>query len=244
MSCNRQNHSSSSRKTERFHSALQRNCCTPRRRLFPIGAPVDITNKKFGRWTAVRRIPNSKGRWLFKCDCGTEKAAFYNHVVVLGVSKSCGCLRRELLRLKFTTHGRSKIREYKNWASMTQRCKNPNNPDFKNYGGRGIKICKRWARFENFFKDMGHRPTAKHSIDRKDNDGNYCRSNCRWATVSQQRNNRRNNRLFRIGSERLTISQIAHRFKIPYQRLHSRLTNQRWTLQRAVLKNKFQNQYV
>ena len=90
-----------------------------------------------------------------------------------------------------TTHGMAYSREYRSWASMKQRCENPNHKRFSDWGGRGISVCDRWQRFENFISDMGPRPEG-HSIDREDNDGNYEPGNCRWATRSQQQKNRRN----------------------------------------------------
>jgi|GEM_PF-1342758 len=89
-----------------------------------------------------------------------------------------------------TTHGLSKTPEYRVWASMWQRCSNPNNLRYNRYGERGIGICERWEKFENFLADMGPRPSKGHSIDRKDNEGNYEPSNCRWATRSEQQKNK------------------------------------------------------
>lgn len=83
---------------------------------------------------------------------------------------------------------------YKSWHGMIQRCTNPNNKRWDDYGGRGITVCKRWRSFENFLADMGERP-KKRSLDRKDNDGNYTPRNCRWATDAQQRANKRVDRL-------------------------------------------------
>jgi hypothetical protein len=89
-----------------------------------------------------------------------------------------------------TTHGMSKTPEFRCWWHMLQRCSNPRNARFARYGGRGIRVCERWRKFEDFFADMGPRPSAQHSIDRENNDGNYEPSNCRWATRSEQQNNK------------------------------------------------------
>jgi hypothetical protein len=83
------------------------------------------------------------------------------------------------------------VPEYKVWAAMIQRCSNPNNADYPDYGGRGIRVCDRWLKFANFYADMGPRPSPQHSIDRIDNDGNYALGNCRWATAADQRANQR-----------------------------------------------------
>jgi hypothetical protein len=104
----------------------------------------------------------------------------------------CGCLNRELVVQRHLKHGEAKLRtaEYRAWASMLDRCNNPNRKHYKYYGGRGIKVCERWMTFANFLADMGRRPSPLHSIDRWPNpDGDYEPGNCRWATRMQQRHN-------------------------------------------------------
>jgi hypothetical protein len=91
---------------------------------------------------------------------------------------------------KVTKHGGSKLPEYQIWSAMIQRCLNPNNKRYKDYGGRGIKVCDRWLEFENFYEDIGPRPTPEHVIDRINNDGPYEKSNCRWATPSESARNK------------------------------------------------------
>lgn len=105
---------------------------------------------------------------------------------------SCGCFNRERSREQLTTHGKSKTKTYKTWDCMKQRCYNPNDNNYPNYGGRGIRICDRWLEsFTNFYDDMGDRPKHK-TIDRIDVDGNYEPGNCKWATPKEQCNNTRN----------------------------------------------------
>ena len=106
------------------------------------------------------------------------------------------------------THGMSKTPEYQAWIEMKQRCFNSNHKSYSDYGGRGIKICDRWLNSsENFLADMGSRPTAKHSLDRINNDADYSSKNCRWATSTEQNNNKRTNRLITIGNKTYTIAQ-------------------------------------
>jgi len=148
--------------------------------------------KKFGLWTVIDNTIKSKNwrsRLLCKCKCGEIRIVNLTNLKI-GYSKSCGtgeCTKKGVLK-----HGLTESQEYTAWANMIQRCSNIKNNEFKNYGGRGIKVCKRWFDFSNFIKDMGKKPTADLSMDRIDNNGNYTPKNCRWATDKQQRNNKRN----------------------------------------------------
>lgn len=147
--------------------------------------------QRFGRLVVqgiVQRIGcNVRVRSL--CDCGASHVALLGNIVA-GLTRSCGCLRVEAAHDRIT-HGGSNSPEYHIWAGMRQRCGDPGNPGFADYGGRGITVCERWQSFENFIADMGARPSPKHSIDRVNNDAGYSPENCRWATKSEQMRNTR-----------------------------------------------------
>jgi Psq-like protein len=113
--------------------------------------------------------------------------------------------------------------EYAAWAAMKTRCLNPNDRSFKDYGARGIHVCKRWLRFENFFADMGVRPSAAHSLERQDNDKGYSKSNCYWATAKQQQRNTRRNRHVVMRGKKVTMAEAAELVGIPYSTFTARI---------------------
>ena len=174
---------------------------------------------KYNYLTAIKfshKIKTSQC-WFFKCDCGNEKVFFVNSVKQ-GNSKSCGCLKIE----KATIHGMEGTKTYKSWNAMKTRCLNKNDKGYKNYGGRGITICPEWMKFENFYKDMGERPKDR-SIDRIDNDGNYNKENCHWATRTEQQNNKRNNRFLTYQGKTQNIKQWSEELNIKAKTIGTRI---------------------
>jgi len=179
---------------------------------------IDLTGQVFGRLTVLRKAPpgvKEKGRaaWECLCECG-------NTTTVVGrdlrncKTRSCGCLKKENFPDNHR-HGHSqgkRTREYNAWRAMKKRCLNPKSVGFENYGGRGIKIHEPWIHdFQQFLADVGPAPSQKHSIDHIDPNGHYEPGNVRWATRSEQQNNKRNSRFLTCHGETMTLAQWARR---------------------------------
>lgn len=174
---------------------------------------IDLTGQVFGRWTVVSYAGKGTSMWNVRCACGTES-------VVLGPSlkkggtRSCGCLRVEVSRAKATKHGTltggAQTKTYSIWKAMKKRCNNPNNSDYAYYGGRGIKVCERWAAsYEAFLEDMGECPGSDMTIDRIEGSRDYEPGNCRWATRLTQAENRCSTKIVEFEGERMSVSAFA-----------------------------------
>jgi hypothetical protein len=189
----------------------------------------DETGNVYSRLTVIGidSVVKHKCRWLCKCECGNTKS-ITGIELRNGKVRSCGCLRPEIIKTINLTHGhladRKCSKEYRAWQAMKARCFDINNIGYPNYGGQGKTVCDRWKdSFENFFADMGKKPTPKHSLDRIDNKGNYEPSNCRWATrKEQQRNTSRNNNL-ELNGITMCISDWAIHLKIQRMTLYKKL---------------------
>lgn len=173
---------------------------------------LQLTGLKFGKWLVINEAGiNKSGHviWNCKCDCGTEKTVIGNQLKS-GWSKSCGCLSREEFIIRETTHGKSKHSLYNIYRGMKQRCYNVNCIAYKDYGGRGIKICDFWLEdFQNFYKDMADTYKPGLTIERKEVNGNYCKDNCVWETRANQAKNRRTNNSIETELGILTIAEAA-----------------------------------
>ena len=184
----------------------------------------DKIGKKFNRLTVLSLEYRDEHYFAFcRCDCGTEKEVRFERVLINRI-KSCGCLKRELNKAQFLTHNLSNTSEHRSWMSMRQRCLNPNEPRYKSYGGRGIKICDRWIEsFENFLEDLGFKPTLKHTLERKDVNGDYTPENCCWATNKEQSRNRQDTIYFEISGEKKSLIEWCEIYNVSYDRVRSRV---------------------
>lgn len=191
----------------------------------------EIPETKFHRWTTKGPVFRSLGRsWVVcQCECGTFAVVMHQYMY-RDDYKSCGCLRAETIGMLRKSHGETsgyeQSPEWTSWMSMIDRCRNENNRAFKDYGGRGIRVCERWQSYENFIADVGRRPSPEHSIDRIEVNGNYEPGNCRWATYKEQANNKRCNRIIEYDGESKTLSEwvdaigVVH-YKLAWERLRN-----------------------
>lgn len=167
----------------------------------------DWTGIRQGKWTIrslnERGSHNKSANWICECDCGKTKIV--SSECLRGGSQSCGCLTIEK-RKERAKHGKSNTKTYRIWAGIIQRCTNKNHHKYPRYGARGITFCPEWRKFKNFLNDMGECPNER-SIDRIDNNGNYCKENCRWADIQTQARNRSNNRMIEINGEIKTMAE-------------------------------------
>ena len=203
---------------------------------------INMIGQKFGRLIVYERHGTDKNRnilWLCTCNCGQLKIVRAS-CLRSGDTKSCGCLRSENGHNTSSlniTHGHSKrigkSRIYVIWETMIQRCTNPNNRAYIHYGGRGISICERWRKFENFIKDMKFPPTDRHQIDRIDNNSHYCPDNCQWATRKQQARNTRRNRYITFNDKTQCLSAWAEQYSMTPISLWKRL-NRGWSVEKSL----------
>lgn len=178
---------------------------------------IDLIGRRVGLYTVLRRDEERISRidtyWICKCDCGTVKS-IGGKSLRRGHSQSCGCRSRGKPAHN-RTHNLSRDRYFLMWQSIMQRCYNPNNKQYSEYGGRGITVCDRWHDPVSFVSDIGKKPTPKHSLDRIDNDGPYSPENTRWATMTQQVRNRR----LTLRLDGIPVAELCERHGLKYSRV-------------------------
>lgn len=199
---------------------------------------LNLTGERFGKLVAIKTIGKNKNGgylWQCKCDCGNEIIANVGNLKN-GHTKSCGCLRADRCKMKFTKHRLEHTRLYGIWYDMRLRCYDEKNISYNRYGGRGVTICDEWKNDVKSFYDWSMANGYKDSltIDRIDNDGNYCPENCRWVTVKEQASNRRSNILVTHNGKTQTMKEWAHEVGIPYKAVWARMQKLGWSAERAL----------
>lgn len=193
-----------------------------------------MINKRFERLVVLKKDIKPH-KYICQCDCGKiVSVADYN--LYGKKQKSCGCLRLEKTIQRSTTHNQRHTKLYEVWKTMKQRCLNPNNKSYHNYGGRGIKICDEWKNsYQSFYEwSMNNGYKEGLSIDRTNNDGNYEPSNCRWADIITQCNNTRQNKLFTINGVSKTVHQWSIEYNVPVSRVRQRIYTLKWDIEKAL----------
>lgn len=200
-----------------------------------MGKFIDLTGRKIGKWNVIQRVNKKKSvtHWLCICECGIHSFVSASHLVGGKSTKCKTCHNKEAVKKRPMLHGHAmnkrSSREYSCWTSMRNRCKNPNDEHWKNYGERGIKVCAEWDDFIVFLNDMGKRP-KNHTLDRIDVNGDYSLRNCRWATQKEQCENKRTNKYLEMNDLRKTKSQWARDMKIPLTTFSRMIDKYGWPL--------------
>ncbi len=197
---------------------------------------IDLIGQKFGRLLVVERVESDKSgnhRWLCECVCKNEMIVRGDNLKS-GHTQSCGCFKIE----KATKHGHTKNgksdRFYRSWLDMIQRCTNPNNTHWQDYGGREITVCKRWMKFENFLEDMLKEWKLGLTLERRKNELGYCKDNCHWATRREQARNTRRNRYETYEGKRWLFVELCEEFNMPYKIVYNRYYILGWTLKESL----------
>lgn len=197
----------------------------------------NLVGRIFGRWRVVSFDVsiNYKPKWICICECGRSKSVT-SVKLKSGESKSCGCLSREITRLRSFRHGMSHKREHNIWCGLVSRCSNSSVHNWKDYGGRGISVCERWLGddgFENFSSDMGPCP-HNGTVERRDVNGNYEPDNCYWATRKQQARNKRNNVMLSFNGRTQCASAWAEEIGMSYPTIIQRITILKWSVEKTL----------
>lgn len=197
---------------------------------------LDISGQKYGRLTALEYVgKNDKGRtvWRCRCDCGATLLVTSNSLR-RNNTRSCGCFKRDQTVAAHRTHGMCRSSEYRTWCMMRDRCSNPENKNWKDYGGRGIRVCDRWQdSFENFLADMGRKLCGLNTIEREDTNGNYEPGNCRWASQKEQTRNKRSSHLLTYKGETLCLGEWAEKLGVNARPLWARV-RRGWTPEQVI----------
>lgn len=207
---------------------------------------IDLAGQRFGRLTVIEQADSLKGRiaWLCKCDCGNTKIAT-TQTLRRGLTKSCGCLRKEVSAQKATKHNMCDSKLYDCYNNMKRRCYDKHCDHYKWYGGEGKKICDEWIGnhgFENFSQwALSHGYEDGLQIDRKDNLLGYSPDNCRWVTAKVNCRNKRNNHYVTINNETKTLVEWCEYYGISERLVRSRISHCKWDVIKAITTPRLRN---
>lgn len=196
----------------------------------------DLSGRKFGRLIVlgIDRSLNGKLRYKCLCDCGNEVIVFPTNLK-RGNTKSCGCVRIETILATKKKHGEKNTKLYGVWCGIRSRCNNPNNKEYHRYGGRGINVCDEWSEFVNFREWAYNNGYSENlSIDRIDNNGDYCPSNCKWSNRYEQANNTSTNVFVEYNCQTHTLSEWAKMLNLNYKRLHRAYRNYGYSFEKSI----------
>lgn len=214
-----------------------------------MGKIKDLTGQKFGRLTVIERAedyisPNGKKtpQWKCKCECGNVKIVVGN-ILKRGLTQSCGCLQKEIAKNLCLKHGLKHERIYEIWQAMKKRCYYINHVQYKDYGGRGIRVCNEWTDKENGFTNFynwsinngydKNKDRKSCTLDRIDVNGNYEPYNCRWATSKEQANNKQNNHYITYKGKTQSMMKWCEELNLNYSTIRSRLNREHWSVEQA-----------
>ena len=203
-----------------------------------MGTFNDLTGKKYGRLFVAEHIglvggKHKKHAYRCICDCGNEKTII-GESLVSGNTSSCGCVRKEKTKEKNLVHGCSGNSMYNVWKSMKGRCFNHKNKGYDNYGGRGISVCEEWNDYSNFHEDMASTYESGLTLDRIDNNGDYCKDNCRWVPLrTQMRNQRRTIRVEWDGNS-VSLRDLCEQKNLNFHMVKNRIFRLGWDVKRAI----------
>jgi len=200
---------------------------------------ANLLHQTFGRLRAVEDVgssPNGHAMWRCECECGGGTVALATNLKS-GHTQSCGCFMVDQIKAANTKHGDAYAPEYDTYRKIIQRCTNPSNPSYPDYGARGITVCPEWMGdngYDRFLADMGRKPTSESTIERTDNEKGYQPENCVWADRTVQANNRRTSRIVEYQGQKMTLAQAARVAGVRYGTVVQRVNVYGWSIEQAL----------
>jgi len=193
---------------------------------------INIAGNKYNRLKLIKHVSSNPIKYECLCECGNTKILAVEPIKY-GRVKSCGCLNKEKLKTTNLIHGESHSPTYNTWKNIRARCNNKRNTQYKDYGGRGIKVCKEWGTFNNFLHDMGKKPGPKFQIERLNNSLGYNKTNCVWATIHTQQRNKRSNHNITYQNKTQCLTDWATELGLSTAVLYARINRLKWSIDKS-----------